>query len=106
MEARKQAAGEQEAIAKIRAAALQTKQKEQTHRQDELRKIQDCLLPPGEERRVRDLPHPPSQGKKVFMRVLIVVSFAFIALNLALFGYWYFFLKQSGVISSMRLRLT
>ena len=95
LETLKQTETEHDAIVKIRTAALQTKQKEQTHRQDELRKIQDSILPPGEERRVRDLPHPPSQGKKVFMRVLIVVSFAFIALNLALFGYWYFFLKQS-----------
>lgn len=95
LKAQKEAEIEQQTIERIRSSALQTKQKEETQKREELKKIQDSILPPGEERRVRDLPHPPSQGKKVFVRVVILVFFAFIALNLALFGYWYFFKHQA-----------
>ncbi|GEM_PF-730690 len=98
LKAQKESEADKTAIEKIRAGALQTKQKEEDLKREELKRIQDSILPPGEERRIRALPHPPSHGKKVFVRVIIVVVFAFIALNLALFGYWYFFQNQSSAL--------
>jgi len=96
LKTRREAENEQESVAKIRAAAMQTKEKEEERRQEELKKIQNSILPPGEERRIRDLPHPPSQGKRVFVRLIIVIFFAFIALNVALFASWFFFFRDQA----------
>jgi hypothetical protein len=77
---------EREAVKKIRQAAELTKHQEETSRKNQLQKIQDSILPPGEERRVQNLAKKPSLSKKVFVRIIVVVIFAFIALNLVLFA--------------------
>lgn len=86
---------ERSAVQKIRQTAEVEKKQEESQKKEELKRIQDSILPPGEERRVQGLPKRPSSGKKVFIRVVIVIIFAFIALNAALFAYWFFFQNQS-----------
>src|SRR3989344_7688514 len=51
---------ERKTVERIRAAALSTKQQEETQRKKEFKNIRDSILPPGEERRIRELPSPPS----------------------------------------------
>jgi len=87
---------EREAVQKIRQSAEETKQREESQRREQLQKIQDSILPPGEEQRIQELPKRPSQERKVFIRVIIVIIFAFIALNLVLLAYW-FFSRQGSV---------
>ncbi|MBI2098271.1 MAG: hypothetical protein HYT49_01225 [Candidatus Wildermuthbacteria bacterium] len=84
---------EQEAIRKIRTAALTTRQQEEAQRKKEFENIRDSILPPGEEQRIRNLPSPPSSGKKVFIRLLVVIFFAFVALNVVFFASWFFFFR-------------
>jgi len=91
-----QSTQDQDAVRKIRLAALETKEQEEQQHQEHLRKIKESILPPGEERRIRNLPPPPSRSKKVLVRSFLIIFFAFIALNVALFGYWYLF-KNQGV---------
>ena len=82
---------ERKTVERIRAAALSTKQQEETQRKKEFKNIRDSILPPGEERRIRELPSPPSSRKKLFVRLLIVIFFAFLALNVVFFSFWFFF---------------
>jgi len=86
---------EKEAVEKIRAEAQRTKQQEESQKRNNLQKIQDSILPPGEEQRFQNIPKKPSPRKKVFVRVLFIIMFAFIALNGVLFTYWFFSKNQS-----------
>ncbi len=96
LKAHREAEKEQVIVERIRASALATKQQEETEKKEDFKKIQDSILPPGEERRIRDLPSPPSKGKKVFVRLIVVIFFAFIALNLVLFAAWFFFFRNQA----------
>lgn len=87
---------EREAVQKIRQSAQQTKKQEEASRREQLRRIQSSILPPGEEQRVQTLPKRPSSNRKVFIRIIFVIIFAFVALNLLLFGYWFFFQRESA----------
>ena len=87
---------EKEIIHKIRASALEQKKQEEVHRRENLQKIQDSILPPGEETRIQNLPTPPSRSKKVGVRIFTVLILALIVFNIALFGYWYFFVRDGG----------
>ncbi|MEK7542454.1 MAG: glycoside hydrolase family 3 N-terminal domain-containing protein [Patescibacteria group bacterium] len=97
LKAHRETEKERTAVERIRASALATKQQEETQKREDLKKIQDSILPPGEERRIRNLPSPPSKGKKIFVRLIVVIFFAFIALNLVLFTAWYFFFRNQAV---------
>jgi len=103
LKAQQKAESDQEAIAKIRASAQETKQKTEMQKKEHLQRIQSSILPPGEERRVRDLPTPPSQKKKVFVRLAIIIIFAFIILNLVLFAAWFFFFRGQTFSFSFQL---
>ncbi|HEX9722054.1 MAG TPA: glycoside hydrolase family 3 N-terminal domain-containing protein [Candidatus Paceibacterota bacterium] len=90
LKAQQEAQKERAAVRQIRQSAEETKQREESQRREQLQKIQDSILPPGEEQRIQKLPKRPSQERKVFIRVIIVIIFAFIALNLVLLAYWFF----------------
>ncbi|HCM36651.1 MAG: hypothetical protein A3J30_03720 [Candidatus Wildermuthbacteria bacterium RIFCSPLOWO2_02_FULL_47_9c] len=96
LKTQQEAQREHEAIEKIRASAIATKRQEETQRKQELEHIRNSILPPGEEQRVRNLPTPPSPGKKFFVRLLILIFFGFIALNLVLFAAWVFFFRDQA----------
>src|SRR3989344_3051161 len=84
---------ERETVQKIRAAALTTRQREEPQKKKEFENIRDSIHTPGEEQRIRELPSPPSSGKKVFIRLLVVIFFAFISLNVVFFAAWFFFFR-------------
>ncbi len=96
LKAHREAEKEKTAVERIRATALATRQQEETQKREDLKKIQDSILPPGEERRIRDLPPPPSAGKKIFLRLLVIIVFAFIVVNVVLFTAWYFLFRDQA----------
>ena len=95
LKAQQNAQREKDAVAKIRSAALAAKQREETRKEERMRNIQSSILPPGEENRFEALPTPPSRSKRVLVRAIIVIIFAFIVLNIGLFLYWFVFQNQS-----------
>ena len=103
LKTQQKAESDQEAIAKIRASAQETKQKVETQKKEQLQRIQSSILPPGEERRVRDLPAPSSQRRKAFVRLAVIIIFAFLSLNLVLFAAWFLFFRSQTFSFSFQL---
>ena len=94
LESEKETAREKETVQKIREMALERKRRGEEEQQKVFQKIRESILPSSEESPFQNLPSPPSAFQKIAIRFLIVVLLGFIAFNVALFGYWYFFQKS------------
>jgi len=85
---------EKEVVRKIRETASKRKKQEVAQHRENFQKIQESILPPGEELRVQNLPAPPSRFRKFAIRTFIIFILALIAFNVVLFGVWFFFMKD------------
>lgn len=96
LQTQKEAEKEKQVVEKIRASSLEQKQRVEEKPRDSSLKIKDSIVRHGQGAIIANLPNPPSTAQKIIIRLLFVAVIVFVAFNIALFGYSYFFKKDEG----------